>query len=159
MDGGRVVAIILLILLMSETGVQLFSHFTGWDLLTPTPTPSQPAEPRPSNSEDVSSDHSDHRGSGGDRKQVLVAITAHCLPKLVCQLHSLPSTETLTDSERNLINMIGSASIGVPSKYSFAAHMGQLMKGWEGQGCHNFYPECPFSNQDVLQIAKRINFK
>ena len=37
--------------------------------------------------------------------------------------------------------------------------MGQLMRGVEGQGCHNFYPECPFSNQDVLQIAKRINFK
>ena len=48
---------------------------------------------------------------------------------------------------------------GFPSKYSFAAHMGQLVRGVEGQGCHNFYPGCPFSNQDVMQIAKRINFK
>ena len=48
---------------------------------------------------------------------------------------------------------------GTPSKYSFAAHMGHLMRGVEGQGCHHFYPECPFSNQDVLQIAKRITFK
>ena len=36
--------------------------------------------------------------------------------------------------------------------------MGQLVRGLEGTGCHNFYPDCPFSNQDVLQIARRINF-
>ena len=28
---------------------------------------------------------------------------------------------------------------GAPSKYSFAAHMGQLVRGLEGTGCHNFY--------------------
>ena len=27
-----------------------------------------------------------------------------------------------------------------PSKYGFAAHMGQLVRGIDGQGCHNFYP-------------------
>lgn len=37
--------------------------------------------------------------------------------------------------------------------------MGSLMRGVVGQGCHNLYPECPFSNQDVTQIAKRIHFK
>ena len=37
--------------------------------------------------------------------------------------------------------------------------MGRLVRGVEGTGCHNFYPDCPFSNQDVLQIARRINFK
>ena len=37
--------------------------------------------------------------------------------------------------------------------------MGQLVRGLEGTGCHNFFPDCPFSNQDVLQIARRINFK
>merc|ERR1712029_494837 len=94
------------------------------------------------------------------KKQILITITSHCLPKLVCQLHSLENRDSLSDSERNLISLVGSASIsGSPSKYSFAAHMGQLMRGVEGQGCHNFYPECPFSNQDVMQIAKRINFK
>ena len=48
---------------------------------------------------------------------------------------------------------------GVASKYSYAAHWGRLVRGVEGQGCHNFYPGCPFSNQDVMQIAKRINLK
>lgn len=52
----------------------------------------------------------------------------------------------------------GSLTAG-PSKYRFAAHMGQLVRGLEGTGCHNFFPDCPFSNQDVLQIARRINFK
>jgi len=150
MDGGRVVAILLLILLMSETGVQIFSHIIGWDM-----TPAQTRERQSDPVEDIS------ESDGTDKRQVLVTITNHCLPKLVCQLHSLPTTDTLTNSERNLINLIGSASISAtPSKYSFAAHMGQLMRGLEGsQGCHNLYPECPFSNQDVLQIAKRINFK
>merc|ERR1739842_227724 len=78
-------------------------------------------------------------GGGGERKQVLATITGHCLPKLVCQLHALESREHISDS--------------------FAAHMGQLVRGLEGTGCHNFYPDCPFSNQDVLQIARRINFK
>ena len=26
-------------------------------------------------------------------------------------------------------------------------------------GCHNFYPDCPFSNTDVMEIARRINIK
>ena len=66
----------------------------------------------------------------------------------------------LTFTKVAIPNYFRSASLsGTPSKYSFAAHMGSLMRGVEGQGCHNLYPECPFSNQDVTQIAKRINFK
>ena len=67
---------------------------------------------------------------------------------------------SLTNVKVDIWNHLRSASLsGTPSKYSFAAHMGSLMRGVEGQGCHNLYPECPFSNQDVTQIAKRINFK
>jgi len=72
----------------------------------------------------------------------------------------MENRDRITDSERNLITLVGSAGLtGSPSKYSFAAHMGQLVRGLEGTGCHNFYPDCPFSNQDVLQIARRINFQ
>lgn len=46
-------------------------------------------------------------GGGKERKQVLATITGHCLPKLVCQLHSLESTEHISDSERNLISLVG----------------------------------------------------
>ena len=44
---------------------------------------------------------------GGERKQVLATITGHCLPKLVCQLHALESREHISDSERNLISLVG----------------------------------------------------
>ena len=46
-------------------------------------------------------------GGGGERKQVLATITGHCLPKLVCQLHALESREHISDSERNLISLVG----------------------------------------------------
>ena len=46
-------------------------------------------------------------GGGLERKQVLATITGHCLPKLVCQLHALESREHISDSERNLISLVG----------------------------------------------------
>jgi hypothetical protein len=44
---------------------------------------------------------------GGERSQVLATITGHCLPKLVCQLHALENTQHISDSERNLIALVG----------------------------------------------------
>ena len=46
-----------------------------------------------------------------------------------------------------------------PSKYHYAAHFGQLIQGYEGHGCHNMYPMCPFSGEDVQQIARKIPLK
>ena len=63
------------------------------------------------------------------------------------------------DSIVILYDCRSSSISGHPSKYNFAAHMGQLVRGVEGHGCHQFYPECPFSNQMLMEIAKRINFK
>ena len=49
------------------------------------------------------------------------------------------------------------SSLGMnPSKYHYAAHFGQLIQGYEGHGCHNMYPMCPFSGEDVQQIARKI---
>ena len=45
---------------------------------------------------------------------------------------------------------------GTPSKYHFAAHFGQLIRGIESQSCMNFYPQCPFSETDVRSIARKI---
>ena len=79
-------ALLVLIVLMSETGLHLYSQL-GWEMPSP---PSHQEEPQP-----------------GEKKQVLSTITTFCLPKLVCQLFSLENTETLSDSERNLISLIG----------------------------------------------------
>jgi len=144
LEGGRVVAVFCLVFLLTETGVQIIGQMTGW--CGPTDT----TDKLPNNKQD---------GVPAEGDEVLKTITVHCLPKLVCQLFALTSREQLTTSETNLINLIGSVSMSTPSKYSYAAHMGQLVRGVTGQGCHNFYPSCPFSNNDVMEIARRINFK
>ena len=77
---------------------------TGWEV---TPPP-QKSDDVMEDSDDVSGDDLIRRESGDSRRQqVLVTITGHCLPKLVCQLHSMESTETLTSSERNLMALVG----------------------------------------------------
>lgn len=135
------VAVFFLVFLLTETGVQILGQLSGWCSTQETGQP-------------------ELEDSQEDKRVVLTTITSHCLPKLVCQLYSLPSREHISESERNLINLIGSVGMtGSPTKYSYAAHMGQLVRGVLGQGCHNFYPNCPFSNNDVMEIARRINFK
>ena len=88
MEGGRLVAVLVLLFLMSDTGVHLFCQLTGW--VAPPPPRQQEVE-----------------ATSGDKKQVLTTITSHCLPKLVCQLYALENTESISESERNLIALIG----------------------------------------------------
>lgn len=52
-----------------------------------------------------------------------------------------------------------SATAEITSKYHFAAHMGQLISGVEGTGCHNFYPDCPLPGFRVSQLLKSVKFK
>jgi hypothetical protein len=47
----------------------------------------------------------------------------------------------------------------VISRYHFAAHMGQLLADVEGNGCHNFYPNCPLSGSKVLQMVKKVRIR
>jgi len=138
--GTRLGLLLLALIVLSNSGLELWGQL-GWGC-------------------SVGESKESVQDVGGTRKQVLSTITGYCLPKLVCQLYAMENRDRITDSERNLITLVGSAGVtGSPSKYSFAAHMGQLVRGMEGTGCHNFYPDCPFSNQDVLQIARRINFQ
>lgn len=97
-----------------------------------------------------------------EQRRIFLLISEHCLPKLVCELHArIPSQSHFTDSERSLMSLIGSSFLGTvtPSKYHYAAHFGSLIQGYEGNGCHNFYPLCPFSGEDVQQIARKIPLK
>lgn len=156
MEGGKLLMIVLCIVLVYEPGVSLVWKMAGWMDGSPSETGVEDGVVK----EEGVMDAEGGGGGSGDKQAVINTITGHCLPKLVCQLYSLQNTETISDSERNLINLIGSSSLsGYSSKYNFAAHMGQLIRGVEGTGCYNFYPGCPFSGQDVMQIAKRIKFK
>lgn len=81
------------------------------------------------------------------RDRIINAVKNSCLPKLICELNASENKDNLTPSELGLLNLIRDTSISataeVTSKYHFAAHMGQLIAGIEGTGCHNFYPDCP----------------
>lgn len=97
------------------------------------------------------------------RKKILNAVKNSCLPKLICELNAAPNKENLSQSEVSLLNLIRDTSISataeITSKYHFAAHMGQLISGVEGTGCHNFYPDCPLPGFRVSQLLKSVKFK
>lgn len=49
-----------------------------------------------------------------------------------------------------------------PTKWHFAAHMGQLMRDTidtfgRATGCSELWPQCPFSSQILLQLSKKSN--
>ncbi|XP_020280242.1 uncharacterized protein LOC109852982 [Pseudomyrmex gracilis] len=94
------------------------------------------------------------------RAKMMTTIKTACLPKLICELTSSVHQDQLSEMERSLLNIIRDTSLStlaeVPSRYHFAAHMGQLISGIEGQGCHNFYPTCPLPGISVLNMMKKI---
>ncbi|XP_006609934.1 uncharacterized protein LOC102672049 [Apis dorsata] len=97
------------------------------------------------------------------RARMMTTIKTACLPKLICELTSSVNQDQLSEMERSLLNLIRDTSLStlaeVPSRYHFAAHMGQLISGVEGQGCHNFYPTCPLPGSSVLNMMKKIRLR
>ncbi|KOC61294.1 hypothetical protein WH47_06118 [Habropoda laboriosa] len=97
------------------------------------------------------------------RARMMTTIKTACLPKLICELTSSVHQDQLSEMERSLLNLIRDTSLStmaeVPSRYHFAAHMGQLISGMEGQGCHNFFPTCPLPGSSVLNMMKKIRLR
>ncbi|XP_031787535.1 uncharacterized protein LOC100123493 [Nasonia vitripennis] len=97
------------------------------------------------------------------RAKMMTTIKTACLPKLICELTSIAHQDQLSEMERSLLNLIRDTSLStmaeVASRYHFAAHMGQLISGIEGQGCHNFYPTCPLPGTSVLNMMKKIRLR
>lgn len=97
------------------------------------------------------------------RAKMMTTIKTACLPKLICELTSSVNQDQLSDMERSLLDLIRDTSLSttaeVASRYHFAAHMGQLISGLEGQGCHNFYPTCPLPGSSVLNMMKKIRIR
>ncbi|KAM0729746.1 hypothetical protein ACS0PU_003623 [Formica fusca] len=97
------------------------------------------------------------------RAKMMATIKTACLPKLICELTSSVHQDQLSEMERSLLNLIRDTSLStlaeVPSRYHFAAHMGQLISGIEGQGCHNFYPTCPLPGISVLNMMKKVRLR
>ncbi|XP_014287365.1 uncharacterized protein geko [Halyomorpha halys] len=87
------------------------------------------------------------------------AVKNSCLPKLICELNASPEKDKLTPKAKSLLQLIRDTSISMTadssSRYHFAAHMGQLISGIDGTGCHNFYPSCPLPSVKVLSLLSK----
>jgi len=104
-----------------------------------------------------------HEAGKSAKLQLLHTMKNSCLPKLICELNAAPQKDRLSDSEKALLSLISETTISttaeVSSRYHFAAHMGQLIAGVDGTGCHNFYPNCPFPGVQVLNMIKAIRLR
>ncbi|KAL1455633.1 hypothetical protein WDU94_009715 [Cyamophila willieti] len=93
------------------------------------------------------------------KKKMISTMKNSCLPKLICELNASTNKDALTEGEKSLLRLIRETSISmtaeVTSKYHFAAHMGQLISGIDGNGCHNFYPSCPLAGVQILNMLKK----
>jgi len=97
-------------------------------------------------------------------RQFLIDEIRHsCLPRLVCELFAMEDKSTLSESERSLMSLISQTSLGTrgssSSHYHFAAHMGQLLVGIDGNGCQNFYPACPLAGNQALDLARKMKIR
>ncbi|KAK4871998.1 hypothetical protein RN001_016122 [Aquatica leii] len=114
---------------------------------------------------DIDADIEDEKiaiGSVTSRAQIIKTIKNACLPKLICELNASFDKDKLTDSEKSLLSLIRDTSLTTTmelTKYHFAAHMGQLISGVDGNGCHNFYPTCPFPGLQVLKMMKKVRLR
>lgn len=112
---------------------------------------------------DIEDDSIKHLSTPISKTHILKTIKNACLPKLICELNATPDKNNLGEAERSLLSLIRETSISttaeLTSKYHFAAHMGQLIAGVDGNGCHNFYPTCPFPGLQVLQMMKKVRLR
>ncbi|XP_050313854.1 uncharacterized protein LOC126748570 isoform X2 [Anthonomus grandis grandis] len=112
---------------------------------------------------DIEEESVRHLAAQATKTQVMRTIKNACLPKLICELTATPQKEKLTETEKSLLNLLRETTISttaeLTSKYHFAAHMGQLIAGVDGNGCHNFYPTCPFPGLQVLQMMKKVRMR
>jgi len=97
-------------------------------------------------------------------RQVLLEEIHHsCLPRLVCELFAMEDKSSLSESELSLMTLISQTSLGTraspSSNYHFAAHMGQLLVGIDGNKCQNFYPACPLAGNQALALARKIKIR
>ncbi|CAD7082770.1 unnamed protein product [Hermetia illucens] len=96
------------------------------------------------------------------------AIRESCLPKMLCEMASRPEY-TLSDREKELLQLLKSTTMsltmnGPPTKWHFAAHMGELMK-YTGDansgpiGCASLWSQCPFSSKKLMKLTYKVNLK
>jgi len=87
-----------------------------------------------------------------------------CLQRFICEVHMQQDheLETAGDIERNMADTLkrfGLADASSQSyKYTYAAHMGRLMRD-STSGCHELFSSCPFSKQVMLELMEKLGRK
>jgi len=166
----RIVFIICMVLILLGDYTGLISKLLGGNHKDAGPTRPRPTNPGYGDTKteidldaDIEDESIKNLGGHSSKSQILATIKNACLPKLICELNATPQKEKLSDSEKSLLSLIRDTSISttaeLTSKYHFAAHMGQLIAGVDSNGCHNFYPTCPFPGLQVLQIMKKVRMR
>ncbi|KAH8373445.1 hypothetical protein KR009_007293 [Drosophila setifemur] len=99
------------------------------------------------------------------KSQLTDTIKEACLPKMLCELASKPDYQ-LSEKERELLRLIRSPTMPwmmnmPPSKWYFAAHMGELMRHTGDNlsgpmGCANLWPNCPISSKKLLKLSYKV---
>ncbi|XP_055856964.1 uncharacterized protein LOC129919891 [Episyrphus balteatus] len=102
------------------------------------------------------------------KSQLTDAIRDSCLPKMLCEMASKPEY-VLSEKEKDLLHMIRSSTMSLamnspPSKWHFAAHMGELLKHTADNlsgpmGCANLWPHCPISSKKLMKLSYKVNLK
>ncbi|XP_002042565.2 uncharacterized protein LOC6618292 [Drosophila sechellia] len=99
------------------------------------------------------------------KSQLTDTIKESCLPKMLCELASKPDYQ-LSEKERELLRLIRSPTMPwimnmPPSKWYFAAHMGELMRHTGDNlsgpmGCANLWPNCPISSKKLMKLSYKV---
>ncbi|KAH8328438.1 hypothetical protein KR067_009260 [Drosophila pandora] len=99
------------------------------------------------------------------KSQLTDTIKESCLPKMLCELASKPEYQ-LSEKERELLRLIRSPTMPwmmnmPPSKWYFAAHMGELMRHTSDNlsgpmGCANLWPNCPISSKKLMKLSYKV---
>ncbi|XP_043206009.1 uncharacterized protein LOC122372628 [Amphibalanus amphitrite] len=86
-----------------------------------------------------------------------------CIQRFICEVHMLPEHELATagDIEKNIANMLKRFQLEPPAsrayQYTYAAHMGRLMRDSTASGCHEMFSSCPFSREEMLLLMEALN--
>ncbi|ALC45012.1 gk [Drosophila busckii] len=99
------------------------------------------------------------------KPQLTDTIKESCLPKMLCELAAKPEYQ-LSEKERELLRLIRSPTMPwmmniPPSKWYFAAHMGELMRHTSDNlsgpmGCANLWPNCPISSKKLMKLSYKV---
>ncbi|KAL7732941.1 hypothetical protein ACLKA6_002755 [Drosophila palustris] len=99
------------------------------------------------------------------KSQLSDTIKESCLPKMLCELAAKPEYQ-LSEKERELLRLIRSPTMPwmmnvPPSKWYFAAHMGELMRHTSDNlngpmACANLWPNCPISSKKLMKLSYKV---